>query len=234
MADKPLISIIIPVYNGERYLAEAIESALGQSYEPLELIVADDGSTDGSARVVARYGQALRYLSQAHLGGGAARNLGITSARGELLAFLDADDLWMRDKLAQQHAAFASDATLDIVSGHVKHFHSPELPDEVKRKTLCPPAPRPGYLPGAMLIKRESFMRVGMFETNWRVGEAVSWYLRAMEAGLRLFMLPDTVLRRRIHETNLTLRQREALGDYVRILKASLDRRRTAKMVGQR
>jgi len=86
----------------------------------------------------------------------------------------------------------------------------------------------PGYLPGTMLIEREAFLRAGGFETNWQVGEFVSWYARAAELGIRTMMLPDLVALRRLHETNKGIRQRQAVTDYVQILKASLDRRRAA------
>jgi len=93
MRANSLISVIIPVYNGERYLAEAIESALGQHYRPIEIILVDDGSTDRSAEVAKQVSQSIRYLYQAHGGAGAARNAGVDLAPGEFLAFLDPDDL---------------------------------------------------------------------------------------------------------------------------------------------
>ena len=86
----------------------------------------------------------------------------------------------------------------------------------------------PGYHPGTMLIKRHAFFRVGLFETNWQVGEFISWYLRLRELELRTIMLPELVMWRRLHETNLGIRQRQSITDYVRVLKASLDRRRVA------
>ena len=108
-------------------------------------------------------------------------------------------------------------------------FRSPELDGATTRKAYRPPGSMPGYSPGAMLVRRPAFERVGPFETGWRVGECISWYLRATEAGLRTLMLPDLVLRRRLHETNTGIRERGAAADYMRILKASLDRRRAAK-----
>src|SRR5436305_1029668 len=92
--NQPMISVIIPVYNGERYLGEAIESVLAQSYHWLEIILVDDGSTDGSATVAKQFSPAVQVVRQPNLGAGAARNRGIALAQGEFLAFLDADDLW--------------------------------------------------------------------------------------------------------------------------------------------
>src|SRR2546426_10667200 len=96
---ESLISCIVPVFNGERYLHETLNSILAQTYRPLEIIVADDGSTDGTRTIVASYGQQVRYLWQLNAGPAAARNLGLTAAKGEFIAFLDADDLWHPEKL---------------------------------------------------------------------------------------------------------------------------------------
>jgi hypothetical protein len=122
--------------------------------------------------------------------------------------------------------AFENDPELDIVFGHVKQFHSPELSADQKRKIHCPAEAMPGYGAGTMLVTRKAFLRVGPFKTEWQVGEFVDWYSRALDSGLKALMLPKVVYRRRIHTTNLGIRKRDAQTDYLRILKASLDRRR--------
>lgn len=226
--DNPLVSVIIPVYNCERYLGAAIQSALDQSYSPLEVIVVDDGSDDHSAEVAKQFGSPVRYSLQPHAGAGAARNHGVELAQGVFLTFLDADDLWVTDKLALQMAAFDADPTLDIVAGHVRHFHSPELDESIAKKIYCPPDLMPGHLAGA-LIRRDFFERVGPLETNWQIGEFISWYMRATESGARLLMIPDLLVWRRLHETNSTLRNRQRFTEYAHVLKTSLDRRRAAK-----
>ncbi len=99
---SPLVSIVIPCYNGELFVAEAIESALGQTYENKEVIVVDDGSTDGSAGVIREYSNRLRGISGPNRGACAARNLGLAAANGDFIQFLDADDLLHRDKLKVQ------------------------------------------------------------------------------------------------------------------------------------
>jgi glycosyltransferase involved in cell wall biosynthesis len=100
----PRVSIVIPTYNRAWTLAEAIDSVLGQTFASFEIIVVDDGSTDGTARLLQRYGSAVRVLRQINQGVSAARNAGIRSARGELIALLDSDDLWRPEKLARQVA----------------------------------------------------------------------------------------------------------------------------------
>ena len=225
-AAGPLVSVVMPVYNGEPYLVEAVESVLAQSYRPLELILVDDGSTDGSAELARRFGTALRYEYQANAGQGAARNRGIQLARGPLLAFLDNDDYWSTEKLALQVAALANDPSLEAVFGHVRQFMSPELDPEAAARVRYHAEVMPGHVPGAMLIRREAFDRVGRFDPQWRVGEFVHWYARATEAGLRTVLLPDIVLHRRLHDDNAGIKHRAQSVQYVRILKAALDRRR--------
>jgi glycosyltransferase involved in cell wall biosynthesis len=223
-----LVSVIIPAYNSERYLAEAVRSALAQTYRPVEVIVVDDGSTDGTIAVAAGFGTSVRYSLIPHGGAAAARNHGLALARGEFIAFLDSDDLWLEDKLARQMAAFASDPSLDLVFGQVEHFFSPELAHEDRRKVQLP-AVMPGLLPSALAARRQAFARVGLFENGWEVGEFISWYLRASELGLRKAVVPTVVTRRRVHQANTVRVRSQNYTDYVRILKQSLDRRRAAQ-----
>ncbi|WP_275993746.1 glycosyltransferase family 2 protein [Argonema antarcticum] len=226
MIDSSLVSVIIPVYNCEKYLAEAIESVLAQTYQPLEIIVVDDGSTDRSAEVAKRFSSSVRYYLQSQSGAGAARNYGTDLAQGNFFAFLDADDLWVKDKLTRQMQVFESEPDVDMVFGHIQQFHSPELDESVKNKIYCPAELMAGYHPGTMLIKRDAFFRVGQFETHLQMGEFISWYARATDLGLRVRMLAELLMWRRLHETNLSIRQRRSRTDYVRLIKASLDRRR--------
>ena len=225
MERDPLVSVIIPAYNCERYLADAIDSVLGQCYRPIEIIVVDDASTDGSAAVARRF-PGIRYTDQPHGGIGAARNTGSDLAVGEFLAFIDADDLWVQDKLNRQTAAFEADGSLDVVFGQVQQFVSPELPADVKNRIKCPSDPAPCRLPGAMLIRRRAFFRVGYF--SGPIGEVLDWAARASELPLKSAMLPEVVLKRRLHATNSVILHGNPQAEYARYLKAGLDRRRAA------
>jgi glycosyltransferase involved in cell wall biosynthesis len=226
---RPLISVMIGVYNAEPYLAEAIESVFAQTYRPLELIVVDDGSTDASGEVAQRYGDAVTYLRQENAGNGAARNRAAELASGEHFAFLDADDRFVPDKLERQEAVLEASPDVDVVFGHVVEFVSPELTEE-QRASIRPPASSPTPLPGPnlMLVRREAFSRVGPFSETLKVGVTVDWYARAVDAGVITHMLPDVVLERRLHLTNNGLRESDSRSQYLHVLKASLDRRRAA------
>jgi len=225
VADDSLISVIIPVYNCERYIAQAIESVLAQEYKNIEIIVVNDGSTDNTEKVVCSYAN-VKYLSQTRNGVSMARNTGIQNSSGEFVAFLDADDLWTKDKLKIQNSLFSDDPDLDMVFGQVEQFFSPELEESLKGRIDLTAARMPGYLPGAMLIKRNSFLKVGFFDIGLRLGEVVDWYMRAVDYGLKSFLAPEVVLRRRIHDANTGIKERDYRKGYLRALKSSLDRRR--------
>jgi glycosyltransferase involved in cell wall biosynthesis len=225
--DRPLISVMIGAFNAAPYLAEAIDSALSQSYRPLELIVVDDGSDDGTADVAQSYGDSVRFAYQDNAGNGAARNHAVRLASGELFAFLDADDRFTPNKLERQWSALSERPDADMVFGHVREFVSPELTDE-QRASVRPPAPQatPWTAPNLMLIRRDSFVKVGPFAETVKVGVTVDWYARALENGLQGVMLPEVVLERRLHLTNNGLRESASRHQYLHVLKQSLDRRR--------
>jgi glycosyltransferase involved in cell wall biosynthesis len=228
----PLISCIVPVFNGERYLGEALESILKQSYRSLQIIVVDDGSTDGTAAVMGHYAGQVRLLRQANAGTAAARNLGLNAANGEFIAFLDADDLWHPEKLERQTARFQTRPELDYCVAHVQNFWVPELIEEERRfrdhrisKAL------PGYSTGTLLVRRALFDTVGQFNPAIKHADDTEWFLRASEHGAVMELLPDVLLYRRLHQTNLSrLRASNSRDQYLQILKTALDRRRLNKM----
>ena len=227
-AGDRLVSVMIGVYNGERYLGEAIESVLAQTHSPVELIVVDDGSTDGSGEIAASYGPSVRCIRQERGGMAASRNRAIREASGDFFAFLDADDRFPPAKLERQLAVFDAEPELDVVYGHVTEFLSPDL-DERARALLREPAPDvPWPTPNLMLVRRQAFFRVGLFSTELKVGIGVDWYARASELGLRSEVPPIVVLERRLHADNNGIRERQFKPQYLQVLKAALDRRRLA------
>ncbi len=219
---RPPVSVIVPVYNSERFLAEALDSIARQSAPPAEIVVVDDGSTDESAAIAARY-PSVRLVRQANAGVSAARNAGLAAATGERLAFLDADDLFLPGKLAAQALALDAHPEWDGVFGHVRHFlASPELADQF----VCPP-PQPGYFFGTLLARRELFARVGGLDPSVVMGELAEWVARATDGGAQFGVLPEIVLERRVHGANFTL-QRDRRTQYARAVHAVMVRRRAA------
>lgn len=228
----PLISCIIPTYNGERYLSEAVGSVLAQSYRPLELIVADDGSSDGTVRIADAYGEPVRCVSQANAGPAAARNLGVRAAQGEFVAFLDQDDLWRPEKLARQHERFAARPELDLCVAHVQRFWISALRDQAEQfRDHRLAKPLPGYVTGTLLARRAVFDRVGFFDPERRYGDAMEWFLRAAERGAVSELLPDVLLLHRMHARNLSQAEADgSRGEFLEIIKAALDRRRRSSI----
>jgi glycosyltransferase involved in cell wall biosynthesis len=223
---RSLVTAVIPVYNGERHLREAVASALAQDYPALDVLVIDDGSTDGSAEIARSFGSQVRYHYQPNAGLSAARNAGVALARGKFIAFLDCDDLWIPEKTALQIEVFRTRPATDMVFGLIEQFYSPELGE---RGVFAGPdgtAVMPGYSACTLLARAGVFARAGHFDIEFRVGEFLDWYARASDAGLHSLMLDRVVLKRRIHENNMGVRDRDKRSDYLRVFKASLDRRR--------
>lgn len=228
---KPTVSCIVPVYNGERFLAETIESILAQDYRPLEIIVVDDGSQDGSLDVARSFQPDLRLVQQTQAGPSATRNRGIREASGDYLAFLDQDDLWHREKISRQLARFQCRPELSVCWTHVQMFWSDDLADERK---LYADQPRAGAVPGyatiSMLARRDAFERVELFNEELWFSDSVEWTLRARQCGIVMEMMDDVFVYHRMHAQNSTRRHVAASREeFLAIAKANLDRRRQSK-----
>ena len=222
-----LVSVIIPVRNGSRYLREAIQSVLDQDYEPIEVIVADNGSEDDSRTVAAAMPGPVRVIEEPTPGAGHARNAGVRLAMGEYVAFLDADDLWLPGKLTRQVQALSANPEIDLVFTHGQNFVSPELHDAPLLAGMRETEAQPWILPSAMLARRTSFMKAGWLP-DLRGGEFIAWYGIAQSRGLRTTIIPDLLVRRRVHLANST-GQSHRPQDYVRAAKMILDQRRKAQ-----
>jgi glycosyltransferase involved in cell wall biosynthesis len=232
ISDAPLISCIVPVFNAGRFLREALASITDQSYAPIEIVVADGGSDDDSLDIARSHGDGVRLVAQRGLAPAATRNLGARAARGAFLAFLDADDLWHRDKLERQMRCFRDDPGLDLCVTHVQMFWDAAVADEGRRLKDHARAtePVPGFSTITLLVRRTAFERVGPFDAGLWHADAVDWFIRAEMAGLRRRLLPDVLTYHRMHESNLTRRRdRHCRDEFLRVVKAWADRRQPAK-----
>lgn len=219
------VSVVIPVLDGDKYLGAAIDSILAQTAGAAEIIVADDGSTDGTAAVAQGYA-GVRYDFAPHEGGAQALNRGIALAGRPLIAFLDADDVWLGDKLAAQLAVVNAQPEVGLVFGHMVQFVSPELSEADRARWAVSPEPLPGRSMSALLARREVFDRVGALATDLRTGWFIDWSMRAKDLGIVDAMLPEVVVRRRIHGMNLGLRDPDGRSDYLAVVRRNLARRR--------
>ena len=216
-----LVSVIIPVYNCERFLAEAIESALAQTYRPLEIIVVDDGSTDQSADIARSY-EEVRYIYQSNQGLAVTRNRGLAIAQGEFISFLDSDDLWLPNKLAVQveHLIEHPDFGLNIC--RIENFLDPGV-------SLPPgggdvPLMKEQINLGTMVVRRDVFSQVGDFDPGYSIADDFDWITRAKDLGVPITILPDVLMQRRIHETNMSHDTQARRENMLRLVKASIDR----------
>lgn len=221
------------VYNGAAYLSEAIDSLLAQDYPDLEIVVVNDGSTDGTADVIRRYGDRLRVVNQANAGVSIARNRGVEMSSGQLLCFLDADDRLDPRKLSMQVAALSADPQLDFCDCHTSNFWSPELSAE-----MCERDPRYGGLTwwkifpahlSTWLFRRDLWDRVGGFQPQLRYAEDFDWFSRACDLPARRVRLADVLTHRRLHPGNVSARCLDEQATSVAgMLKAHLARKRSA------
>jgi glycosyltransferase involved in cell wall biosynthesis len=220
------VSVVIPVHNARAYVGEAIDSVLAQTRPAEEVIVVDDGSTDGVGEVLDGYGASLRILRQEHCGAASALNAGLAAATGDSIAFLDADDLWTDDKLRQQCEVLAENEAVDAVFGYIEQFISPDAAGVAQRYAV-PDRPQPGISRDALLIRMSAFERFGRFDGSLSAGEFVAWYSRAAASGLKSKVLPTVVARRRVHTTNTgILRRSQQQQGSLAGLKQALDIRR--------
>ncbi len=221
------VSAVVPVRDGRAYLAQALESLRAQSAPPLEILVVDDGSEDDSADVAAAI-PGVQVVRRPAEGPAAARNAGVELARGEAIAFLDADDLAEPSRLAIQGALLAADPELLGVSGLMHTFLTPEREDELRGRYACPPEALRSYTPGTLLIRRAAFLATGGLDTSLSGGEVVDWVRRCRADGLRFHEHDDVVLRRRIHGDNLSLRREQLHAGYLAAARAAVARRGAA------
>jgi glycosyltransferase involved in cell wall biosynthesis len=222
---RPLVSVIIPVYNGEPYLSNAIDNILAQTYRPIEIVVVNDGSTDNSDAVARRYKKDIVYAVQENRGPGAARNKGLLLASGNIVAFLDVDDLWSENKLSVQLADLTSDASVEIVLGltqvmRLRTSQEDKLNFEKWGDPICVLSLAAG------VFRRSVFDKVGFFDETLYYGEDVDWFMRARETGVKITILQEVGLFYRLHASNMTLDAVQRDKYLVRAYKKSLDRRR--------
>jgi glycosyltransferase involved in cell wall biosynthesis len=223
--DAPLISVIIPVFNGERFLREAVASVLAQKYSPLEIIIVDDGSTDGTREVVRSLPEAVRYLHQANGGPAAARNRGIEHARGSVIAFEDADDLWPSAKLELQLPHLIEDPAAEIVMGRIQQVRLSKTADgQTGAEMLAEPTFSANL--GSAIFRKSVFERVGLFDETMRYSEDVDWFMRARECAAAIVTIDAVTLFYRQHDENMTRGRNTSDLNVLKTLKKSLDRRR--------
>ena len=214
---SPQVSVIIPVYNGERYISQAIDSVLSQTHSNYEMIIVDDGSTDNTYQIIQHYIEKcqdpdlIRYIFQSNQGVAAARNQGIQTAKGELIALLDQDDVFLPEKLAHQVACFETYPDVAIVNSgwrlidpnnnpisDIEPWH--DLPD----LTLAIWVTRTPILPSALMFRRHAWERVGGFDPRFNGVDDVDFIWRLALQGYTAVWLPEITVNYRQHQETVS------------------------------
>jgi len=210
-AERPLVSVVIPTYNHAKFLRQAITSALSQTYQPSEVIVIDDGSTDDTPNVAAQFHDQITYLSQTNQGLSVARNTGILRARGEFIQLLDSDDELCPDTLntlvdavirrPQGSVFFASWDEIDLGGRVTAHVDAKPLPSDTFHALFDPMAIGP---PCRYLVRRSAFARVGIFDSRLHACEDWEMWLRMASEGLEFVAEPSACSRYRNYSVSMS------------------------------
>ena len=221
----PLVSTIVPVYNAEAHLDQAIRSVLAQSYTPTEVILVDDGSTDRSPDLAASFGDRVRLIRQPNHGAAHARNHGLQVARGDLVAFLDADDVRLPHKLERQVEQLQTAPNAQYSIGKIRHFLEPGkvVPPGFKKDLLDRDVV--GRLLGTLLARRAVFDVVGPLDDSLTVAHDTDWFVRANELGIPMVVLDDVVMLKRIHEDNISHQAAVNSKELLQLFRRSIRRR---------
>ncbi len=211
---ESLASVIIPVYNGISYICDAIESAVKQTYKNIEIIVVDDGSTDGLKEVLAPYIKrgTIRYFYEENKGLAAARNTGIKNAKGEYIAFLDADDVFLPEKVERQVTYLTEHPECDISYSDIWHFYeeSPERNMSLQYvyysgSEVFPRLLKKNFInPLTVVMRRSVTERFGLFNEDFRRSEDWEYWIRLSWLGARFCFLPEKLARYRMRRASLS------------------------------
>jgi glycosyltransferase involved in cell wall biosynthesis len=201
---RPLVSTIIPVKDGERFLASAINSVLAQDYENFEIVVLDGKSTDNTKQIATSF-QRVRYILQRGEGFGNALNAGIAAARGDLIAFISSDDVWLPNKLGLQVAYLNLHREVQYTITRVKYFleEGDAMPPGFRKKLLV--GVHPGYMPESLVARKSLFDWIGRFSADMKISADVDWFARAKDEHIAMAIIPEVLVHKRVHNANSTL-----------------------------
>lgn len=225
----PLVSVVLPVRNGERFVAEAVRSVLEQAWRPLELLVIEGGSTDGTRDVLAGFhAPELRVLDQEGRGIPGAWNQGIRSARGPVVAFLSSDDVWTPDKLARQVPLLLSQPDVLYTIARFRYFVAEgcDLPAGFNPALLG--RDLVGRIMETLVARREAFEVVGMLDTAYSTAHDVDWYARANALCVPMRILDEVLLHKRVHDENASAQATVNTPQLMDVLHRAVRRRKEA------
>jgi glycosyltransferase involved in cell wall biosynthesis len=217
-----LVSVVVPVYNGELHLPAAIESVLAQAYSPVELLVVDDGSSDGTVQAARRYA-GVRVIEQANAGPAVARNTGAEHARGRYIGFLDHDDTWLPAKVERQ-VQLLQKTGAGFATCHMRYVLEVEPPRWFRGPTDGTPVP--GHVPSCWLLERATWERVGPFDPAYSHGCDTDWLARGRTLGIQPVVAEECLVDYRVHSQNESANASGAMGLLTSVLREHVRRKR--------
>lgn len=217
------ITVVIPVFNREKFISDAIQSVIGQTIQPQKIMVIDDGSTDNTEKVVRRFSEFIMYLYQDNCGPSQARNTGILAATTEYISFLDSDDVWHPRKLEIQMNEFEKYRNLKIALGLCLDSEFSGLSDIPEERNSNEIGFKLSF--GSSLMKLSVFEEVGLLDENLKIGEDTDWFYRAREKCIPISVHRDVVQFVRKHQSNLTKTNRVGASSVLKVLKMAKDRK---------
>jgi glycosyltransferase involved in cell wall biosynthesis len=222
----PLVSVVMIVRNGERFIALAINSIIEQEYRPIEIIVVDGQSTDRTADIAQSYPY-VRYIRQVNNGVAEAYNIGIAAANGEFISFLSYDDLWVKDKLTTQVDYLLQHSEVQYTIGNVQFFldEGSALPSGFKPHLL--EGEHVGYIMETLLARKSVFGQVGKFDPAFHISNDTDWYARAKDLQIPVAVIPKVLLLKRVHDSNTTSNVDGVQRDILHVLRRSLSRKKS-------
>jgi glycosyltransferase involved in cell wall biosynthesis len=220
------ISVIISVYNAERYLSESLDSVLNQSMPAKEIIVINDGSTDQTINILKSYGKKIKLIDRENKGVPYSVNEGLSEVKQPWIAFNDGDDIWSQNKLELQYNYLLEHKDLRILFGMMRQFISPELSEEDKASIYVPNSPEKALIRPAMLAHQSVFEDYGLFNPTLKAGDFIEWFQKIKENDLKFDFIDEVIYCRRLHKNSLSNKE-GVKDDFLKILKAKLDRAKT-------
>lgn len=235
MKPKPLVSVIIPTYNHALYIVKAIESVLKQNYQPIEIVVVNDGSTDNTKEILSPYLSKIKYIYQSNNGLSAARNTGIKNATGEYIALLDADDKWLPKKLTKQMGLFLKNPKLDLVYSDIyQSFDGKIHPLTYWQRNKIKPCLggqncliqlfKVNFIPGGIsaMFKKNMTNKIGLFNENLKAAEDYDYWLRAVSKGVVINYINEPLAIYRMHEAQMSTNIERMLEANMFVLKKAI------------
>lgn len=221
----PLVSVVLAVRNGERYLASALESVFASDYRPLEVVVVDGQSTDHTPEIAQAY-PGVRYVCQTQLGIANAYNLGLAKAQGEFVAFISHDDRWVPHKLSTQINHLLAHPEVQYTVCQFRYFleEGCQIPRGFKPDLLHQDLV--GRIMETLVARKSVFQTVGTFNETYQLAEDVDWYARAKDLQVPMAIIPEVLLYKRVHDHNSSSNAQISNQALLQALRQSIQRQR--------